>query len=542
MKSLPRSAGLLLPLLAGLAPLGQAQTTPAVTVAINAQNTIQDGIDRSTFGTGVEFHNVVFRDIMNTPTLAQTRLKEMKLGSMRFPHGTCGLHYLWDAPSQSYIANGAPPSLVLTPDLMRDYTEGNRLFMQKLFEVNTYAYRSSVDGSTQNIFNYNAQGQKVIDTQKLSAGADYAAAWVANDNSLPSNWQTYLWEIGNEDWAHWSPADYATIFNTYAERMRTVRPNIQLLAQSFTGSYTTLNGVTNSVTWLQQMIDAGISKNIHALSEHLYLDGGAFSGSPAYARRYWQTQNLQALIHNSWQVGYLRGTLDSNQMQATKIWITEMNLDQKDGNNNTETLQDMGHALVIADWVGKLLEQGAGRIYMHSMDHNPAYAQMQYFHEGRSVSDPAVNVPGYAFAKYAQEFGPRMVPVAYNGNPTLYSPDQGAYPQIAVYASVRNQPNDKTLRIMAINRGLESAADLTIQVNGSGYALRQSGNGQVQTLSALTPSGAADLLATNRGRPANQPDPVNWSAVQNVPMPTNATTFTRRLEKASATFLILPLQ
>jgi hypothetical protein len=513
--------------------IATASAAPAhVTATIEAfdeKSIIRTDIGRATFGSGVEHQNPQFRQLMAAPSATQTVIKNMNMGSFRFSNGTPGLFYYWNMPKESYISVPGPVKAdLLTPDEIYTFTGTAGLNMERLFEVNTSQYLSP-DFVLHPVIDPKIP-KATINTNNLGLAADSAAAWVAdNKNKAPVKY----WEVGNEDWVYWTPAEYATIFNAFSTKMKKANPDIKILAQSLTGNIKLTGKPDNDYTWLQGMINGGINtSNVYALSEHEYMAGGNFTTGSYNDQRIWQTQNMFAQVDQAWNVPYLKSVLSANRL-SWKIWMTEFNVDPKGPNGQTAILQDLGHALVIADWTGKMLEQGVERIFMLSLDHNPYYALVNYVNSGGTIAAPRVTAPGYAFTKYAQEFGNKMVKTTTLGNATLSSPNKGNYQQVAVYSSVMESDpvyaGYPSMRVMVINRSTTDAAEIVLKTLNRPIAGPEK-NYFVQTLTSSAISDSNNQAA----------DVVKWSS--KVAAPSNSAAITKTLPKNSASFFIIPLQ
>ena len=512
---------------------------PYVVATINAageENIIRRDISRTTFGGGVEFINPQFRDLMKTTTNAQTAIKSLNLGSFRFPNGTPALYYYWNMPRDSFINKDAYPGAtkdsILTPDEIYQYTSDSALRMDKLFEVNTIQYLAP-DYKLYPVINPGSS-PATINTTNLNLAAQSAANWVADNFNKPLSSRVNNWEVGNEDWVYWTPSEYATIFNAFALKMKAQRSDIKLLAQSFTGTYKVTGKPENNHTWLQGLINGGIRKqDVYALSEHEYMNSGAIpSGGNYNDQRIWQTQNMFAQIANGWRIPYLKNTLAANNL-PWKIWVTEFNVFQKDTSGQPLVLQDLGHALVIADWTGYMLSQNVEKIFMHSLDHHPSFSLVDYVNSNGTINAPKVTAPGYAFSKYSQSFGPKMVKNTLTGNATLSSYSSGNYPQVAVYSSVMESDplynGYPSMRIMVINRSYNDEADITLQTLNRPIA----GSNKKYYVQTLSANNISDSNLKTK-------DLVKWSSLVEAPSNTNG--IKKTLPKSSATFFIVPLQ
>jgi len=539
LKILPGAAALLLWL--PLSPVHATTRTMTVTVmALGESNVIRKDITRTTFGAGIAHDNPQFRTVMQSPTAAQTAIRNLDLGTLRFSSGTPALRYFWDTPTRSHMDGGVDPALALKVSEM--YTFTNSLNMERLFQVNTYQYW--LGGNTWvDIFKPEVYPDTINpDVQHVLS--DRAAAWVANNKSQIAANQVTYWEVGNEDWAYWNADEYAQIFNEFAAKMKAANSNIRLLAQSFTGNRPLDGKDANTDAWFTEMISAGINTGaVYALSEHEYIRGGVYpadsqgAGSPN-DWRIWQTEDMFAQIQSSARLAELMRKVKLYQ-PGWKVWMTEFNVFQPNpdvADHPPIDYQDVGHALVIADWTGKMLSMNVERLFMHTLDHHPAFNLVQYANYGANENSPRVSAPGYVFGKYAHEFGPKMVLNEITGNQTWGSHKNGNYDALAVYSSVRESDSVyggyPSLRIMAINRHWGDPINLTIKTKDRPIA-GSTKSFYVETLGI--PAGGT-FMSSNK-LAANV---VKWSNRVGQPSNTGGVTYT--LPPSSVTFFIVPLQ
>ncbi len=471
---------------------------------------IRSDIGRQTFGGGIVFQTAQLRWTMDginitegglgAPTSSKTAdaIKKLNLGTFRFPDGDASFLYVSEDPQASF--NGGKPSpnendlinRYLSPGEIIKYTAPDKLNMERIFTVNTAFWlnkgsdgpwglryiddRKNYDGTNGTV---QIKGKcpiisTVLCSDYLDITATKAADWVARDNA-----QTQLWEIGNEDWSRLNGEQYAEVFYTFQDKMKTVRPDIKLLATGLAENYDD-NGNTPE-NWFnplkQKLLDTNKIDSVYAYSVHQYIhvDPELYVGDAAM-RRSNQTQDMLAEVAEGKKVNDVKALLGVNSPTSItrnwKIWMTEFNVWQPELKKNPndkkmpEVLQDMGHALVIADWTGKMLEQNVERMSMLSLDHGPAFALVQYINRPDSddilfnIENPLVNVPGYAYSMYAQNFGKTMVKNSINNNPQLTAPNGKAYPQLGVYSSISE--DNKSLRVMIINRNLKDAVNFDL--------------------------------------------------------------------------------
>jgi hypothetical protein len=470
-----------------------AQARMVVKVATaGTENIIRTDIGRATFGSGIQFNTSQLRWTMDNlfnpkgtdwqdplglkpPVSSNTydAIKSLKLGTLRFPHGDSSFLYISENPQASYptLAAVSQWNRYLTPDEIVRYTGHDRLDMERIFEVNTvfslaynpwrYEYLNSEVFTKPPVF-------PVLNRQSMDMAARRAADWVERDTQ--SGAKTQYWEVGNEDWARWNGNQYADIFFSFQDKMKAKRPEIKLLAQGLLNTYER-NTPDEWLHALKTKLETNRAvDSVYAYSIHRYMAGGLYPPEEgAIVRRQKQTQDILAQVADDTQMNHLKSILGTGQEGAStgkwKIWMTEFNVLQPSGRKNSEgrdifeTSQDMGNALVIADWTGKMLEQNVERMVMHSLDHNLESALVQYAN-GTDIEHPMVTTAGHAYAIYAQAFGKTMVRSKITGNVTLTAPNKKKYPQLAVYSSI--SADGKSLRVMAINRHMTEHAVVNI--------------------------------------------------------------------------------
>ena len=541
-----------------------------ITIRVATTDIIRTDIGQATFGSGVEFRTSELRWTASTPTLGDTTaltadtMKWLKLGSLRFPNGTSSLHYAAEQPEWSYYECPNPPKAAsdqcpnpaatcscthygnqwdsfLTPTEITSFTD-NRFDMQRLFQVNTW-----LSAKGKSWFDFVQDSNGGLNATALDAAARKASAWVARDGG-----RTRYWEIGNEDWARWNATQHAQIAEAFRSKM--LDPNLNggrkplLMVQGLAADY---NG-NKPADWyaaltskLPQDSSRKIS-SIYGYSVHQYITAKDYPDALSEEeRRRNQTSDMFATVEANRPVNGVKtilgiGTANS-PTRDWKVWMTEFNVDQpaaKDSRGAAipETLQDVGHALVIADWTGKMLESNVERLFMHSLDHHQDYALVQYANDGSKINSPVVTAPGFAYAIYPQEFGQTMVRTLYANNPSIPSADKhSSYPQVSAYSSIKD---GKELRIIVVNRSLQNKAYVNINTaTAPGQRWLASGKFGFRELRSRTNT----IHESNRISRGYTKDNISWSPVaqynQYVTGIENV-----ELAPASANLFIMPLQ
>jgi hypothetical protein len=518
--------GLVAALLPLLPSLAQAQVNIKVSTT-NESNVIRRDISRTTFGTGLQANTAEFGWAMkSTPWVGETALdtqklaatadtfKWLQLGSFRFPNGDSSFQYLWSDPSFSICltddgicevkgdlvatqklrdisnARRVDPayqwSWWMTPDAIIDYTSNvnGKLNMERVFQVNTVfsPYDIYIDENVKcrgNTPPNNCTGTSFSDIN-MDKVADYAADWVQKDNK-----QTKYWEIGNEDWSRLHPEEYAKIFSSFQQKMLLKNSKIKTIAQGLEENFDAVGTTNTPENWLNALTTKLASTNsinkVYAYAIHDYLETPAYEnlkGDPEL-RRKTQTEDLLLQVRDHAEYSSTaKGSrvavqtvkdLLKQKAPSWKLWITEFNVSEDvispTGAKTREQFQDMGHGLVIADWVGELLKSNIERMFFHDMSHSPTYGMMDFGKNSNNVGmkDAKVQVPGHIYSMYAKNFGQTMVKNTVSNNPNITINRTGtprSYPQLGIYSSVSS--NDQELRIMVINRDLNNKAVVNI--------------------------------------------------------------------------------
>ncbi|HEX5687067.1 MAG TPA: hypothetical protein VFY73_23890 [Ideonella sp.] len=462
-------------------PVVAGDTSPVV-IQIDAAATLgpyRTDISRRTFGSGVEFSTAQWRwtfdnlsDVGGTPVSSKTAdtIDSLSLGTLRFPNGNSSFLYIWDDPIHSYPSLPHPTqwNAYLTPAEINRYTAADSLDMERLFEVNTVFWLKYNPWGFQYINKNQFSSPPLppeIDPTNLSIAASKAAAWVASPEGATTLW----WEVGNEDWSRWNASQHADIFFEFQGKMKAARPEIKLLAQGLAADYQD----NKAKAWLDalksKLSDAGKLDSVYAYSIHQYLSAKPYEGASLASRRKKQTQEMLYEVDRGAEIENVKALLGTDDphspTRSWKIWMTEFNVFQNNAAGEFQVLQDMGHALVMADWTGKLLEQNVERMFYHSLDTHPAFSLVQYANGthpgGEDIEFPQVQAPGYAYSIYAQQFGKTMVRNRIKNNRLLTTPNgKHHYGQVSTYSSISE--DESSLRVMVINRDLNKSVSVNL--------------------------------------------------------------------------------
>jgi hypothetical protein len=226
-----------------------------------------------------------------------------------------------------------------------------------------------------------------------------------------------------------------------------------------------------------------------------------------------------------------------------KIWMTEFNVQQtkvsdsnekcNDSNKKKkfdgvceETLQDIGHGLVIADWVGKLLEQNIERMYINDLGHAIPSEMVHFGLTNNTIAAPKVSVPGHVYSMYAKNFGKTMVK-----NKTDEKPKAGESKKLSVYSSV--SANDQELRVIIINRDLDNKATINLDTQNAPWR-RELADGQY-CFRQLSSNQVSDSNVTENNK-------VTWSYPQYLSQSNRNGITNQTLAPASVSLLLIPLK
>lgn len=442
-------------------------------------------LDPAWFGSGSEYYCGGFIGSLKQP-LAMAALRDTGIGFLRWPQGTSALWYFWDAPKQSY----AQPWMAgfLAP---ADFVAAAReLKSESLAQVNTCQFRR--EG-----FNDFESAKVLVAPGNIGQAAAYAARWVAaaRADGAGIRW----WEIGNEDWVYWTGRQHAAIAAAYAKAMRAADPDIRLLAQGFIGTWNSDWLHSEGAAWTGELAEALPAAAVDGVSVHLYLKGGHLKGVTRSVEA--ETAALFALVDRDQRLAQCRAQLAKAGRDGWQVWVTEYNLmqDEPSGPGGLLWWQNLAHALVLADWTGHLLEQGADRLAVHDLVGHPAFELVDVAHKA-SLAAPRLTAPALALQAFSREFGDQLLPVSTAANPARI---QGmirlgeamtahAYPAIGAWAARRSA--DGSLRVVLINRDL--AAPVAVRLAGAIAALPAATPVTLRQLGAGSALSADDYGAT----------------------------------------------
>jgi hypothetical protein len=573
-------------LLSILPSLTQAQNTLSIQVLTTGEsNVIRRDIGRTTFGTGIEAGRSemgwAMKPIINESDIAESKenilltadtFKWLQLGSFRFPNGNSSFQYLWSNPSweQSEAAKNDEYSRFMRWEDIKTYTGniGRNLNMERVFQANTVLTLNS-EGTPYTVYidtnaplrGGNSSLKPELNYDNLRKAANYTAEWVEKDAC-----ETKFWEIGNEDWSRLFPSDYAIIFSSFQDKMLEKCADIKFLAQGLEQDVPIFESFNKPDDWLNALVEKlGAKKNsVYAYSIHDYIEAPPYvdmklTDELRKLRRKMQTEDMFAAVdmQTGTDLDKIKKLLKDKGLNW-KIWMTEFNVSQTEYssqgqkcvlinkkpsipnvNSCTETLQDLGHGLVIADWVGKLLEQNVERLFILDLGQSDEYGMVDFgkTDDNSKSKVPQVSVPGHVYSMFSKNFGQTMIQSkVLPQNPLLnFSRGMGEikYNKLGVYSSISS--NEQELRMMVVNRDLENNAFVNIDTQAV-PGRRQLANGQycIRTLT----SDKINKSNVNQG----DKDKVNWTAPQYKNQTAAAGISAQELPPASVSLFVIPLK
>lgn len=451
-------------LIAGLVAL-IARPAPAADteITIHADQTIQT-LDKNWFGSGSEYFNPAFPLALKSPRAVET-MHDLGVSFLRWPHGTCALWYFWDAPSQSY--QPGKNRLALTP---QDFFDAAKLMnAESVVQVNTYQYRRG-DADFE-------RSKVLVGPGNIGEAAKYAAKWVADAKAKGYNIK--WWEIGNEDWVYWTGRQHAEFVVQYAKAMKAADPSIKILAQGMPGDSQWKMGFNQSdgQVWMDQLVDRLEPGSADGISLHTYI-GGRLGDTKRLLKD--ELSTMYAENQRARGMRYVVDLLKKKNRSNLELWVTEFNVTQKDpkGIEGFELMQNVAHGLAVADWLGSHLQLGIKRVGYHDMVGHPVWTLFDVVHWGKPES-PRIMAPGLAVMAFTKDFGNRIVSVertvspqlsadctvGYRGDAQNQKLEKVRYDAVSVYSSRRDE--DKTLRVVAINRDSDQARSLALAIQGA---------------------------------------------------------------------------
>lgn len=86
------------------------------------------------------------------------------------------------------------------------------------------------------------------------------------------------------------------------------------------------------------------------------------------------------------------------------------------GPGKIRLMQNVAHGLVVADWIGRMLELGFDRLALHDLTGHPCFQHVDVGKWTRP-DKPQYTVVGLAITAFTQQFGQEMLKVSWTNNP-----------------------------------------------------------------------------------------------------------------------------
>lgn len=458
---------------AGIGPVVVTVSAPAV----------PHRLDPAWYGSGTEYYCRGFTGALKHPAAMQA-IRDTGIGFLRWPQGTSALWYFWDAPEQSYKEAWMGAGAFLSPD---DFVAAaKQLDVDSLVQVNTVQFRKG-DGGFE-------RSKVLVAPMNVAEAAAYAGRWVADLKA--KNTGIRWWEIGNEDWVYWTGRQHGSMATAFAKAMRAADPSARILAQGFIGTWNSDWLHSEGGAWTREVAESVPAAAVDGLSVHMYLNGGRMkSGARSVGE---ETAALFAKVASDDRIAACRAQLAEKDRAGWQVWVTEYNLMQSDAKGPGGLLwwQNLAHGLVIADWTGRMLVQGADRLAVHDLVGHPVFELVDAAHKG-TVDAPRLTVPALALQAF-RGFGDELLAVSTAANPDRLSgtAEDGTavrtirYPAVSAYAARRGA--DGSVRVILVNRDLEHAVPVRV---GGLAALPPGASATLRQLGA-----GLDLAADNFGK------------------------------------------
>lgn len=457
------STGLSWPLNATSADAGNASTVDE-TIEIRTDSIVRN-IEGSSIGAGLNYHLIPTLEACIREIKCRDDYRSLHLSLWRWPAGVTGQLFIWDHPDRSYrlkvvgSGNGQIADLGQVKNLARE--NGAHLLVQ----LNTFRF-----------FDPKRNAVVRVKSSNIEEAASSIRRFIESADALGG--PPEYWEIGNEDWSDEDPEQYAAIVRAYARAIRSKAPNAFILAQGLTGRWKAVQGSA----WTNAVISS-IGNDVDGLSLHAYLSGLIPGKSASLSE---QIQNLFAQTANGLSFINEADHFKKPDSGRLKLWVTEFNILQrtKRGDEGIAAMQNVGHALVLGDWMGVMLYQGVDKLFIHSLLGNPNFALLaspRSIKEGGELHECSrfKNLPALMVSIYAQYFQGDLLAI----DKTVRDPNLNLtgqfinkvrqvdlkgdlvsenYDKVGAYAIRRP---DKSIVMLLINRDVRSPVTVQIRIS-----------------------------------------------------------------------------
>lgn len=450
----------------------QADSAPAAEITF-AQSSNPVSINRMLLGSQFTYFDVPVFQRLENESLLKT-WKEIPLGSLRYPGGTWGDHYLWDNPSGGYFAAGSA-STIVTPE--RFIRACRTLGCEPILQVNT----GSKGGDNNNRIN----PTKLADIQ---AGARNAANWVREAN-LKNKWNVKYWEIGNEVWIWMTPEEYARFVVEYSKAMKAVDPSIKIIACGLSGVVGPFNitwlkfkddpdwvprtALTNNPEDWNRALFTGAKDAFDYYAPHPYLTPKDYDASKMSNKQIAQAVSSNSVPHYLatvaavWECAALKEQqeLAAKYKSTARLAVTEWNCNNGLSVSGSSSWGDklyfysLGNGLNNAHYFGRILE-GAGVTDIATLHSLEEIQTFYYWPRKQMVQAAPIQSPTYLAMKvWGQHLGKLMLNGTVKHMPELKIGGK-VYPTLFAYGS----EDESAVYVVAINLDQATEHELVIRL------------------------------------------------------------------------------
>lgn len=336
---------------------------------------------------------------------------------------------------------------------------------------------------------------------------DTAYTELRANNGRAEPWQVPIWGIGNEAWGHWeacfsSAHDYVHDFNQYAQYMRRLDPDIEIVAVGHTDRQ-----------WNKTVL-SGMLKPAEYLSVHMY--------GHSYLDRPGNTEQLVALpVAFDHELGDIVRDVGAISAGPIAIAVDEWNVRHfSNGKLNRKSPRQLQDALFaagvfhvmqrfspwvrIANYVTMVNGNAPLRAWDETITVTPLYEAFRLYQQYMTGSSAKVSVesPRYDCQPFDWVSTPHQRVMALSA------------PYIDTSAAVSQ--SDGIVSVALINRHVSQYVSVSLELNGgTGYSLREAvtltGDSPTALTARVTDStGTIQLLGPNRWQVELQPFSIAW--------------------------------
>ncbi len=360
--------------------------------------------------------NLWIGQLVTQPNLMQY-LKDLSPNIIRAPAGSVSDVYFFDGVDTAQRPADAPDSVITSGTLgpIGSWYGGNTQ-SYTLSLANYYSVLAQTHSTGVITINY-GYARYGTGPNPVAAAAHLAADWVRHDNG-----RTKYWEIGNETYGSWEAGyqidtnknkDHQPMIQTgalYGQHLKVFADSMRAAAQqtgatiyigaTLYNSPAASNASTTIQTWNQGVLtNAGATADFFII--HDYFTG--------YQTNSTVPQILSTGTSESWtDMNYIKQQLQSNNVSAKPIAMTEWNIQATGSKQNTSFVAGMHAALTL----GSFIKNQYGEASRWDIANGYASGDDQgMFNLGDETGAPLWNPrPAFYYMYYFQKFfGDRMV-------------------------------------------------------------------------------------------------------------------------------------